>query len=90
MRCGGTAPIGSTLVTDTADSTPEASPEGRDDGLAFRCPRCAAQVTERFYGPCSSCRRHLVETLGGERRQVEVARFEPRLHVTPNAVATKD
>jgi hypothetical protein len=60
------------------------------DGLGFRCPRCAATVTERFYGPCRPCRDQLVAALAGDRRDIEVARFEPAMHVTPNAVATKD
>jgi hypothetical protein len=56
----------------------------------FDCPRCGAGVTERFYGPCGSCRDDLVRNQGGAARDVEAARFEPRMHVTPNAVATKD
>jgi hypothetical protein len=31
-----------------------------------------------------------VATLGGDARQVEVAAYEPKMNVTPNAVATKD
>jgi hypothetical protein len=31
-----------------------------------------------------------VTAFAGERRDIEVARFEPTMHVTPNAVATKD
>jgi predicted RNA-binding Zn-ribbon protein involved in translation (DUF1610 family) len=78
-------------VTGTEASSPRQPPvEVRDDGLAFACPRCGTAVTERFYGPCRSCRSQLVEALGGESRQIEVGRFEPAMHVTPNAVATKD
>jgi hypothetical protein len=61
-----------------------------DDLLAFACPRCAADVTERFYGPCTSCRTQLAADLGGARHDVEDARFEPAMHVTPNQVATKE
>ena len=32
----------------------------------------------------------LRRTLGNEAREVEVAAFEPSMHVTPNAVALKD
>jgi predicted RNA-binding Zn-ribbon protein involved in translation (DUF1610 family) len=78
-------------VTGNAASGPTAPHvEVRADGLAFGCPRCGAAVTERFYGPCGPCRRQLVDTLAGEARDVRVDRFEPRLHVTPNAVATRD
>ena len=60
------------------------------DDLQFACPRCAAEVAEPFYGPCASCRSELVATLGGAAREVEVAAYEPKMNVTPNAVATKD
>jgi hypothetical protein len=61
-----------------------------DDLLDFVCPRCAAEVSERLYGPCSDCRAQLVANLGGERRDVQASRFEPSMHVTPNQVATKE
>lgn len=56
----------------------------------FTCPRCQSPVSARYYGPCDTCRADLVATLGGERRDVEVAAYEPKMNVTPNAVATKD
>jgi hypothetical protein len=56
----------------------------------FACPRCGLQVTERFWGPCGSCRTALVTALRGDPREVEVGRFEPAMHVVPNQVATKD
>ena len=60
------------------------------DDLHFACPRCATDVAEAYYGPCASCRGQLVATLGGAAREVEVAAYEPKMNVTPNAVATKD
>jgi len=56
----------------------------------FACPRCGTEVSELFYGPCSSCRVELRATLGGESREVEVAAYEPKMNVTPNAVALKE
>lgn len=47
-------------------------------------------MSELFYGPCSSCRVELRATLGGESREVEVAAYEPKMNVTPNAVALKE
>jgi len=47
-------------------------------------------VDERFYGPCTSCRTELRATIGGEAHAVEVEAYEPKMNVTPNAVATKD
>ena len=58
--------------------------------LDFTCPRCQAAVSARYYGPCDDCRAQLVATLGGDARAVEVAAYEPKMNVTPNAVATKD
>jgi hypothetical protein len=44
----------------------------------------------RFYGPCDECRTELRRTGRVEARVVEVAEYEPKMNVTPNAVATKD
>jgi hypothetical protein len=60
------------------------------DTVAVTCPRCGRQVDERFYGPCGSCRSELRATLGGASRDIEVAAYEPKMNVTPNAVALKD
>jgi hypothetical protein len=58
--------------------------------IDFTCPRCLEGVREEFYGPCSSCRDSLRHSLGGHARDVEVADYEPKMNVTPNAVALKD
>jgi hypothetical protein len=55
-----------------------------------RCPRCAAETVQDFYGPCESCRVELRATLRSEPRRVEVAEYAPKMNVTPNAVALKD
>ena len=56
----------------------------------YLCPRCTDEVTEGFYGPCTACRTALRATVGGEARTIEHGAYEPKMHVTPNAVATKD
>jgi len=56
----------------------------------FECPRCHSTVDESFYGPCTSCRGALRAHYAGASREVEEQRFEPVMHVTPNAVALKD
>jgi hypothetical protein len=56
----------------------------------FTCPRCGEVVTARFYGPCESCRTELRAKYLSEGRIVEVAEYEPKMNVTPNAVALKD
>lgn len=60
------------------------------DSLEFTCPRCAAAVSERLYGPCSPCRSELRAKYLGEQRVVEVAEYVPKMNVTPNAVALKE
>ena len=68
------------------------------DTTVFTCPRCNAEVTERFWGPCSACRDQLRASFGadkapgdgGDGDSFEAAKFEPAMHVTPNHVATKD
>ncbi len=61
-----------------------------DELLAITCPRCGAAVDERFYGPCDSCRSELRATFAPEGRVVELAEYEPKMNVTPNAVALKE
>lgn len=60
------------------------------DVISLTCPRCGADVGERFYGPCQSCRSELRAKFLGEGRVVEVAEYVPKMNVTPNAVALKD
>ena len=54
------------------------------------CPRCGQASGGRFYGPCPSCREALRSAFAGRARDVEVAAYEPKVNVTPNAVAQKD
>ncbi len=61
-----------------------------ESDLTVECPRCGNQETQRFYGPCSNCREQLRAKLGSEATQRESAEYEPKMNVTPNAVALKD
>jgi hypothetical protein len=61
-----------------------------DEVLVIDCPRCGASSSVRFYGPCDACREGLRAAYAGTARVVEVADYEPRMNVTPNAVASKD
>jgi hypothetical protein len=58
--------------------------------MEFACPRCQSTVTEDFYGPCDECRGVLRATIRSDARAVAVAEYEPKMNVTPNAVALKD
>jgi hypothetical protein len=58
--------------------------------VEITCPRCGLPSTVRFYGPCDACRSALRTSMGSAARVVEVAEYEPKMNVTPNAVALKD
>ena len=58
--------------------------------MQLTCPRCGRDVDERFYGPCASCRDDLRAAFVRDARVVDVAEYEPKMNVTPNAVAVKD
>jgi hypothetical protein len=58
--------------------------------VEFDCPRCQTPTTDEFYAPCSTCRADLVAKFASEGRVVDVAEYEPKMNVTPNAVALKD
>ena len=63
---------------------------GEDGGLHFRCPRCGQEVDEAYYGPCGTCRSTLRATVAAKARLVDAEAYEPKMNVTPNAVASKD
>lgn len=58
--------------------------------VEFTCPRCSTPTIEEFYGPCPNCLTQLRTKFEREARVVEVAEYEPKMNVTPNAVALKD
>jgi hypothetical protein len=58
--------------------------------LELECPRCHTSVTQRYYGPCDACRTELRANVVGEAHEVATEAFEPKMNVTPNAVALKE
>jgi hypothetical protein len=73
-------------VTDTT-----IDPAGEAGAPTLPCPRCGGSLTaESYYGPCAGCRDALKAAYAGEARDVQVAAYEPKMNVTPNAVALKD
>lgn len=59
--------------------------------MTFDCPRCGATVDLDLYGPCDSCRAALRAAFAGEARtDVTAEAYEPKMNVTPNAVAIKE
>lgn len=67
-------------MSDQLDLTP----------IEMECIRCRKPEAMRFYGMCTACRDELHARFDAEGRTIEVADYEPRMHVTPNAVALKD
>ncbi len=65
---------------DVVDLTPE----------TMTCMRCGHAEPMRFYGLCQGCRGELRTKFDRGARAVEVAEYEPKMNVTPNAVALKD
>lgn len=58
--------------------------------LEFTCPRCQQTVQHRYYGPCVDCTQQLRSQLVGEASDVDAPEYEPKMNVTPNAVALKE
>ena len=59
--------------------------------MTFDCPRCGTAADLELYGPCDGCRTELRARYTGEARaDVVVDAYEPKMNVTPNAVATKE
>jgi hypothetical protein len=58
--------------------------------IDFDCLRCGETSPMRFRGLCDACRTQLQERFRRDGREIEVAEYEPKMNVTPNAVALKD
>ncbi|MFV0318182.1 MAG: hypothetical protein ACK5O2_14625 [Microthrixaceae bacterium] len=74
---------------DGTDPTPE--PQAVDNTpLRFDCPRCGDPTEQMLYGPCERCRETLRATITAEAREERTVEYEPKMNVTPNAVALKE
>ena len=102
-RDAARGPAGQNLdVSDTDDRVPASDVHSPVDQpvstgsaaapeiLGFDCPRCGNRAEEPYYGPCGSCRAELRTTVEATPDDVEVAAYEPKMNVTPNAVALKE
>lgn len=58
--------------------------------IEMDCARCGRRALMRFYGPCDSCRDELLAKYPGVGREIAVESYEPKMNVTPNAVALRD
>ena len=57
--------------------------------IAMPCLRCGAEAPMRFAGPCPTCFEQLRASMRSEARDIDAA-YDPKMNVTPNAVALKD
>lgn len=81
-------------------STEEAKPAPTDfpertaafNLAAYDCPRCGKTMGADHYGPCRECVIALRATQhrDGDAGDVAASTYEPKMNVTPNAVALKD
>lgn len=58
--------------------------------LDFDCPRCGRSCSAELYGPCDRCHGELRLKYQAEASEAAVVDYEPKMNVTPNAVALKD
>jgi hypothetical protein len=58
--------------------------------LAISCPRCGTDVSVRFYGSVRCLPGRPAREAGQEAHEVVTEAYEPKMNVTPNAVALKD
>jgi hypothetical protein len=58
--------------------------------IELTCMRCGTTEPMRVPGLCAGCRDELVARFASDGREIEVEKYEPTMHVTPNAVALKD
>ena len=67
-------------MADALDLTP----------IELDCMRCGRSALMRFAGMCPACRDELRAKYSGPGRTVEADAYEPKVNVTPNAVALRD
>lgn len=64
--------------------------QGLATPLTFTCPRCGAEASDRLYGPCTTCREVLRASIRSTPSATPASAYEPKMNVTPNAVAIKE
>lgn len=77
---------------ETTPRTPVVFPDRPQafDLEAFPCPRCEKVMSAASYGPCPECVAQLKASQRTEGGDQAAAAYEPKMNVTPNAVALKD
>lgn len=60
------------------------------DLSSYTCPRCQKTMSADSYAPCQDCIAELKASQQSEASGDGPAAYEPKMNVTPNAVALKD
>lgn len=80
-----------TSATEVVKPAPTVFPEpAQFDLSSYPCPRCQTPMSAESYGPCQNCVAELKASQQGEATGEEAAAYEPKMNVTPNAVALKE
>ena len=78
-------------TTEKAKPAPTVFPEPvQFDLSSYPCPRCEKTMAADSYGPCQDCVAELKASQQSEATGEAAAAYEPKMNVTPNAVALKD
>jgi hypothetical protein len=77
------------LSASSADGL-DAAPVDDLAPLEMDCLRCRGRAPMRFAGLCPQCRDELRAKYPGVGRETTAVTYEPKRHVTPNAVALRE
>ena len=78
-------------ATEVVKPAPTVFPERTQFDLSsYPCPRCEKTMAADSYAPCQDCIAELKASQQGKATGEAAAAYEPKMNVTPNAVALKD
>ncbi len=78
------------MTSEQSDTAAPSAADPAPETVSFTCPRCGEATEARFYGPCPTCAGALQATYQQSTNEVEAPEYEPKMNVTPNAIATKE
>ena len=78
-------------ATEVVKPAPTVFPERTQFDLSsYPCPRCEKTMAADSYAPCQDCIAELKASQQREATGEAAAAYEPKMNVTPNAVALKE
>ena len=78
------------MTSDETETAPLSAQDPAPETGSFTCPRYGEPAEARFYGPCPNCAGALQAKYQQSSNEVEAPEYEPKMNVTPNAIATKE